>query len=714
METNSLAGSLAVIASLAILSCTLATAQTNLNFNSVSVTVEGAIRLSWNSTTNEVYEIDYANDLIDTNTGTITWLPLYTDYPSHGTNTFWLDTGDYFLEPPIPHPSKTPARFYRIVLLGTNTDVAPNVSITSPAQDAVVSGNVTVAVNASSTHDLVRTILYVDGQEMKPSIDGTNFLINTCEWPNGSHTLFAVAKSQLGLEGQPNDTSVLYGRAVSPYVTVTFDNLITRFSWTEPYFEPALGQTQQVTAAFAANVNWTLQIQDANTNTVLATSGSGTSMAYNWDGTGQSGTNLSAGIYTYFLSASTNGRAFSADSEQGGGAESISAAVPSSGATSSQGGWYPRSADEARAAGWTSYFIEFPPLPPHWSNGVWVIPETPRPIEVTLPQVPQQTLGAGISSDSGDAAPDILDANTPRDQQTRGPLRTPNIPGQGTIGTVGVGYQTYQVPGSQFTTPPIQKTPPPIQTFIALDGISQNSAHNPETWGQVLENSVLANRFLAAMKDGRWAPRLLKPNDDFTTADLLNGAFNNSANVAPICLHGSYASTAELDGIRHTYLRFRDSKSGSTSYVKTDQIEFGGSGTNGLKWVALAICSALEANCYNDMYNNELLPITEDLHLLLGAASLMTAAPDLGELWARNMLGTYATNGSPMTVEEAWYAAGKNAYTRETDYPNLLMNFRVAGWPDAFSDHLSDRDTSPGTSNPADIIYHQEKVHPLP
>ena len=48
----------------------------NLDFNGISTTVEGEIHLSWNSTSNEVYEIHYADSLIDTNTGTITWTPL--------------------------------------------------------------------------------------------------------------------------------------------------------------------------------------------------------------------------------------------------------------------------------------------------------------------------------------------------------------------------------------------------------------------------------------------------------------------------------------------------------------------------------------------------------------------------------------------------------------------------------------------------------------
>ena len=94
-----------------------ATGQTNLNFQDVRVTTEGAIRLTWNSTTNEYYRVDYADDLIDTNTGSITWRQLYDEYPWQGSNTFWLDTGDYFAEPPVLHPAKVAQRFYRITLL---------------------------------------------------------------------------------------------------------------------------------------------------------------------------------------------------------------------------------------------------------------------------------------------------------------------------------------------------------------------------------------------------------------------------------------------------------------------------------------------------------------------------------------------------------------------------------------------------------------------
>jgi hypothetical protein len=64
-----------------------------------------------------------------------------------------------------------------------------------------LSDEVIVSVVASSSMPIVTTALYVDGQEMQSSEDGTNFVINTCEWSNGSHVLFATAKSQSDLAG---------------------------------------------------------------------------------------------------------------------------------------------------------------------------------------------------------------------------------------------------------------------------------------------------------------------------------------------------------------------------------------------------------------------------------------------------------------------------------------------------------------------------------
>jgi len=93
-------------------------AQTNLQFIAITQTPEHAIQLTWASISNEVYEIDEAEALGTNADGSTTWNELYTQYPSQGTNTFWLDTGNYFDVPPIVKPEYSPARFYRITDFG--------------------------------------------------------------------------------------------------------------------------------------------------------------------------------------------------------------------------------------------------------------------------------------------------------------------------------------------------------------------------------------------------------------------------------------------------------------------------------------------------------------------------------------------------------------------------------------------------------------------
>ena len=212
-------------------------AQTNLNFNGISTTVEGAIQISWNSTSNEIYEIDEADALGTNSDGSTAWNQLYTEYPSQGTSTFWLDTGNYSIVPPIVHPKYSPARFYRILYTGTNTAASPFVTIVSPTNGNVLSDQITVSVVATSTFPELNTKLFMDGQEMDMSDDGSNYVINTCEWPNGPHTLFATATARSGFSGPDGIDPIYTGRAVSSFVPVTFSNLISRIAFSQAFFD---------------------------------------------------------------------------------------------------------------------------------------------------------------------------------------------------------------------------------------------------------------------------------------------------------------------------------------------------------------------------------------------------------------------------------------------------------------------------------------------
>jgi hypothetical protein len=175
-----------------------------LAFTDVRATEEGAIRPSWRSETNTLYQLQFADALTDP----MDWQVLKDLYPSHGTNTFILDTGNYSRTPAVLHPAKSPAHFYRVVNIGTNSVSAPLASIQSPTNGFVAFGPLSVTVSASTDQATLGTRLYVDGEEM-PRADtetnyvsnGSNFLtstfvINSCEWPNGSHTFFAVTECE--------------------------------------------------------------------------------------------------------------------------------------------------------------------------------------------------------------------------------------------------------------------------------------------------------------------------------------------------------------------------------------------------------------------------------------------------------------------------------------------------------------------------------------
>jgi len=136
--------SAAVILGVLLGSLTHGFAQTNIQIIGVAPTIEQAIQLTWTSASNHTYEIDEADALATNADGSTAWNMLYNDYPSQGTNTFWLDTGNYVQAPPIVHPRFSPMRFYRIIDSGLDTTSdEPTVSIVTPTNGFVATGNLT-------------------------------------------------------------------------------------------------------------------------------------------------------------------------------------------------------------------------------------------------------------------------------------------------------------------------------------------------------------------------------------------------------------------------------------------------------------------------------------------------------------------------------------------------------------------------------------------
>lgn len=650
-------------------------------FTLIKATKEGAIQLHWQSKSNTLYRIDYANELVDVNNGVMEWKTLYTHYPSHGTNTFIADGGNYDFSPEVPHPKFSPMRFYRLYSLGTNDGVNPTISILSPTNGAVLSGEVLVTVDAGSSENLTEVQLFVDGEEVWPSDNDTNFVINTCEWDNGPHVLFAVAKSASGFVGLPYGPSITRGSAVSAYVNVTFDNLITRWDFSRPFFAPENAETQTVTAVFAANVNWNLEIQDKSSNAVRTATGSGTSMSWDFDGRDQNGQLLTPSLYWYVLTAHTNGQAFFNGSSGGSGG---SGGPPVLNSFSSFErlfeDWYPTSPQEAMLAGLTSYFLPSPPHPPVRIDGKWFNweevfgPQALREVQISL-QTQEKFLAALESFGSVELGPSgAAAASSTASQNTKGPQRKPKQRHIGVKGNFGILYQDY--PDGPNCPPPRKLLFP--RPYVKLDGQPQGTLLN---LSPLPDASDFANAFITGMRNTGYTNKFSKGGGQWSASDLTgNNALINSVNFAIVSAHGSYAEDAENpDGILHTYIWLADG-----SYARLGDMRLG-AGPNALRWATFYTCNTLRSENIASYNNHSMLNLIMDdnLHLLLGAQTIISGNPNTAKYYAENLK-------NEMTIPNAWYEALRRAIQIAPNKPNGIRTARVLGHQPCFTDKLMD------------------------
>jgi hypothetical protein len=347
--------------------------------------------------------------------------------------------------------------------------------VTFPTNGMVLSGDVTVSVTtASSTLPIRDFYLYMDGEQMDYSEDGTNFVINTCEWANGSHTLFATVKGQSQLTGPPNSPAVNVAYAASPYVFVTFSNFISRITFSQQFFEPALGQTQRVTATFSANSDWTLQIQDEDGNTVRNASGTGTSITFNWDGKGDGGSNIADGVYNYVISAQSSG-SFSISST--GAATTAPKKPPTKPVKGSAG--------EFGVAYWhfpTTLSYPVPPngLPLGGNSGKVQIEGSYG--NFTFPPIPEcPNLAKGFASVMTKKAWKV-GFNLPGDQFRISDLRRSNLGGNEKFGTVNLGL--FITHGSYGTSPDFHAD---VSQTLQTYSTSDNSADASAPWIRMSE-----------------------------------------------------------------------------------------------------------------------------------------------------------------------------------------------------------------------------------
>ncbi len=694
--------------SLGLLTTQITFAQNTPQFTGISVTDEGAMHLAWASISNELYEIDEAEQLAGYPGGTTTWNELYNDYPSQGTNTFWLDTGNYFNVPPILNPNDMPMRFYRILDQGPDTTSdEPSVSITSPTNNTTTSGELTITVFASTDQPVLSgTKLYVDGQEMPPADSTTNYAdssgvtnyeldtynINTCEWGDEAHILFATTACESGFGDPLNAPAVMFGHAVSAFIPVTFNNLVTRISFSQPFFDPSSGQTQQVSAVFPLNSDWTLNIVDVNSNVVQTATGSGMSMLYDWDGT-DNGTNLPNGIYYYYITAQTNGE--SDEIVIGGSGGSSGGSPPSPDFTMSSSG-----SDSSELWAVTPGSEDVVPLalyPPDFdTNSLTIFAASPSEVQSLISSCrSKSTLAMStVPMDSGDTVSSDYTGITPlpnSQSAPSAPQRPPNNPVKGVAGQFGVAYQDYSFSGLTLPTPlnGLPVIPGQNPQHVQLNGDSGTSGYC------AFLETVEFDDFITQMKRGAWQTGFVKANSQLHASDLQgSGTPFNQFSLGLLSLHGAYATSVDYNAnqSKPTYVAIDGRPNNISSWVGMYQMNFGASGTNGLKWMAILSCNALQQENWNSMQNSGITPFNGNLHLLLGANSTC----DNGNLiiWATFMLGLDYNTARP--IMQAW----QNSAPFCAHHP---VSFAVAGYDDCEADML----TGTNSTTPAGNIVYQ-------
>jgi len=678
-------------------------AQTNLQFIGANITGEGAIQLYWASQPHHLYELDEADALIDTNTGSITWNKLYDGYPSHGTNTFIGDFGNYDVMPAILHPKNMPMRFYRIVDEDADNDTNdnPSITITSSTNGEVLSGQITISVVATCSNlPIVTTKLYVDGQEMNRSDDGSNYVINTCEWWNGAHVLFAVATARSTLSGPSGVYPVYTSHGVSSYMPVTFSNLISRIAFSQPFFQPSLGQTQEVTATFAANCDWNLQVLDENSNVVRNASGGGNSLTFDWDGTGDGDTNIPDGAYYFYLSAETNGEA---DEIVGGG-------------SGGSGGGSPPSPDLAHARSFGSDNSELWAIPTGSDDAALPLAMYPPGFDTNqltiFSATPSQVRAARLSPaksatfGSGGVHPAYAGASG---QNTLTPDRPWTDPIKNSLGDIGVAFFAHLATDSHAV---------PLNGLGLLGHGGEVQIENSYVNGPfdpIPEAGDCANDFQVTMrKKGWWGPNSFNLSgvtihvNDLRSASLGGNEIFGRVNVGLFIDHGSYGTSLDYNSDANeslqTYFTSDNPSDASAPWLRLSEFGLGGN----LRFMAILACNILRDDNYNSMMEQGALPIGNNLHLLC-SASTFVGCGDVGGLWAYNMTKGFFQGGAE-TVQQAWYDAGHTQYANlnPTNWTYGTIIFRVAGQDNCLNDKLKDyQSTTSGN-----ITHQDQQVYP--
>jgi len=246
------------------------------------------------------------------------------------------------------------------------------------------------------------------------------------------------------------------------------------------------------------------------------------------------------------------------------------------------------------------------------------------------------------------------------------PLRPPDPPCKGTVGTFGVAYQMYNANGTNpVFAAVILDNNVGLRSFVQMENQSGTTAQPFAPFKNV--DSVAIN-FVSEMQKGCWDMGYFAHDDELSLSNL-RGSGNpfNNVDIGLLILHGVYGTSMDsTPGHPVKQMYFPIASGGSAQYLRMSEMTLGGSSpTNGLKWMALLACTSLFQQNWSSMQSQNVNPYNSNLHMILGTATDNAVDPLIGQFWADFMLGDPNAKPSarpPMKIRDAWYAAGRAAY----------------------------------------------------
>jgi hypothetical protein len=685
------------IAAIIVASAFCSQAQTNIFIQSPVIAADQTAKISWNSQVGAVYQVWSADALAGVGPQGLQWIIRNGNCASKGTNAEWMDVGDPLWIPRILPPRLQPERFYRVEQVGHATLTPPIVTVQLSQTNGAISGDLYATVNVTlvdTNEQLSGVNLIVDGQKFFTAGDYSfTAFINSCEWPNGPHEIYAVATTVDTGETLPTSEAEIATNAANIGIGVSasqfgiFSNYISQYFVAVPFFDPTAGQTQEVVALFPENTCWRLTVLDYQDNPVRQFTNQSPSLYVAWDGNDASGNPLPFGFYDYYIEARP--AQYGCPNGEGTNSPMIGSSlnfasksgVPSQ--ATAKAGVFSRAAMQfRRGASGVSEHISIPslnPTPPpvaraplpkrvitykvgadgktnEFIDGVPAILYPPDPpLVITEPHTGTSMLSGAVTYSpdgaNGPQTPNYGDGI----YTTRTATRIPGALFMGHAGTIGVGYQGHH----------------PSSPFFSLPNGGVISSMNPP-YGPLRNASAIASSFVDVMAASAWRAAFNLGDDNFNSTNLFPvlGPNSGTSVYATMCNFGMYVghmtATARTDsdyGCTHSWFPiYNSSQSGSYQWIALPSCDFGPpNGASPLLWMALYGCNSLQVQDWNDMWTKFLLPFPPNLRLLLGSPDGIFIHPIFGWRFAADMNGLTTPNNIPMTIAGSWYDAASVA-----------------------------------------------------